>query len=135
MATKDEKRVLDTLAQLGGKVPGQDSILHEGDKLVIPERMSISGAIVSLQRLQAQEEEVISLQKVFKYRPWDGAHAFEQVIRKHFGFMIGVNTGIVIRLTNASAFITRCRCEGTLGSLLGTNWQSLIAARNFCSFQ
>lgn len=88
--TEDEKvkdALLKTLSDLGGMVVGDDDLVFEGTRFVIPESMegNLSGAIRYLQQQQEQAEEPFSFDRKYNYRPFDGAHAFECAMRKMWG--------------------------------------------------
>lgn len=80
-----EKRLLDTLAELGGKQTADDDIVYEGTKLVLPRTMTPRSAIKFLTKHIEQEEEITAFQRTFNYRPWDGAHAMQSALKKMFG--------------------------------------------------
>lgn len=80
-----EKRLLDTLAELGGRRVADDDIVFEGTKLVLPKTMTPRAAIKFLTKHIEQEEEVTAFSRTFNYRPWDGAHAMQAALKKMFG--------------------------------------------------
>ncbi len=71
----EQKKMLDTLARLGGSQFDDDHIVNEGDRLVLPVNMSMAGAVKFLRERIAAEEEEVQVTKTYKYRPWDGAMA------------------------------------------------------------
>lgn len=89
-----EEQIRAVLAELGGQILNDDGILHQGSKLIIPESMSKKDAMRALARNIEAEEEEVHFVRTFKYRPWDGARAFANVVKKHLGLMtqVGVET-------------------------------------------
>lgn len=88
MLTKEDKqRLLDTLAQLGGRANKDDDIVFEGTKLVIPERMSLQQAGQFIKdRIEADEATTV-FQRDYPYRPWDGAYNASQAMARAFGMV------------------------------------------------
>lgn len=80
-----EKRLLATLAELGGKRVTDDDIVFEGTKIVLPNTMTPRSAIKFLTQHIEQQEEVTQFSRVMNYRPWDGAHAMQSALKKVFG--------------------------------------------------
>lgn len=90
---KTERELLKKLEQLGGNLAQEDSLTFEGTKLIIPENMTPSEAIDTIDRYIRQMEAPVSFDKTFQYRPWDGAAAVARTLKKLFGFSgIGVAT-------------------------------------------
>lgn len=87
-----EAQLLMTLSELGGGQAGDDNIVHEGTRFVIPAGTTKRQAAKALTDAAAAEEKVHNYSRTFKYRPWDGAWAFDQVVRKFFGMMVGRST-------------------------------------------
>jgi transitional endoplasmic reticulum ATPase len=77
--------IMDGLEVLGGKVFNDEDILYEGDKLIIPENMSLTQAKNFLQQKEADLETETQFRKTFNYRPWDGAWCMWQALKKQFG--------------------------------------------------
>jgi transitional endoplasmic reticulum ATPase len=84
-SVKDE--ILATLRKLGGLTVGDDSLQFKGTQFVLPANMkgNIRGAVEYLRSWDAQQNKTFEFTRVFNFRPWDGAHAFEQAMIKHFG--------------------------------------------------
>lgn len=61
-------------------------VVRYGDKLVIPDGMKYPVAIDLIHRRMKFEEETVELSETFNAFPWDGAHAFEQVLINKFGW-------------------------------------------------
>lgn len=99
--TADEsvkEEILGVLRKLGGLTVGDDSLKFQGTQFVLPANMkgNIRGAIQYLDSWDKQQNKTFEFTRVFNYRPWDGAHAFEQAMVKHFGT---VGTGKTIPAT------------------------------------
>lgn len=80
---------LDALAELGGRLLGEDDITFSGTKFVLPERVDLSGAIDFLVQRRDDEENDHRFSRQFPYRPYDGARATALAIREAFGFTLG----------------------------------------------
>lgn len=80
-----EKHLLETLAELGGKRVADDDIVFEGTKIVLPVTMTPRSAIKFLTQHIEQQEEVTSFSRTMNYRPWDGAMAMQNALKKMFG--------------------------------------------------
>lgn len=74
-----------TLSEQETKVHVAD-IVHHGEKITLPENMSVSDAINILERRQEYLEEEIKISEKFKVFPWDGAHALQNVLAKRYGW-------------------------------------------------
>lgn len=83
--TADQRKLLQTLAELGGSQFDDDRIVHEGDRLVLPTNMTLQDAVKFLRARLTAEEEEVSITRKFKYRPWDGAMAAWSVFKRTFG--------------------------------------------------
>lgn len=88
-AKKEQRALLTALATAGGKLTAEEDIVFEGQKLVLPERYrsNLDGAIQFLVKKRDEDERSMAFNKVFRYRPWDGAHATMVAIKKAFGMM------------------------------------------------
>jgi hypothetical protein len=84
---RNKRAVLDTLGQLGKLSVQDDSLAFEGNKIVLPETYSgrVMEAVKFLLNYEEQQNTVTSFNRVFKYRPWDGAHAFQLAMKLLFG--------------------------------------------------
>lgn len=99
--TADEQvkeEILGVLRKLGGLTVGDDSLKFKGTEFILPANMkgNIRGAVDYLKSWDLQQNKEFQFTRVFNYRPWDGAHAFEQAMTKHFGT---VGTGKTIPAT------------------------------------
>ena len=81
----DIEEALEQLAKLGGKLTAEEDIVFSGKKLVLPETMSLQDAIRFLNEKLHEDEQRMSFNKVFNFRPWDGAHATMCALKKAFG--------------------------------------------------
>jgi hypothetical protein len=79
--------ILARLAELGEFTTGEDSLVFEGSSFVLPESMrgDIKGAIKFLRDYEQQQETHFAFTKEFLYRPWDGANAFQNAMKRVFG--------------------------------------------------
>lgn len=83
--SKSQSTILGLLAELGGGRTGDDDLSFEGRKFIVPETMTTDAAIDFLKKHKAQQEEETVFTRVFKYRPWDGAHAMQAALKRVFG--------------------------------------------------
>lgn len=79
------KAILDTLAELGGRVFHDDDITYEGSKLVIPKNMTLAQAKKFIEMKEAELEKETLFQHVFEYRPYDGAWCAWNFMKRTFG--------------------------------------------------
>lgn len=86
-ADKVRAALLDTLAALGGLNVTDDDIRFEGSKIVLPETYQgrVPDAILYLKNYVKAQENHYEYSRTFKYRPWDGANAFQNAMMKLFG--------------------------------------------------
>lgn len=61
-------------------------IIHSGDKLILPESCSLKQAKNLIERRMDYEQETVELSRVFDVFPWDGAHAFAEVLTAKYGW-------------------------------------------------
>jgi len=85
--TRDSQvaEIMENLAELGGKVFHDEDILYEGNKLIVPESMSLTQAKDFLVKKEAELERETNFSRTFNYRPWDGAWCMWQVMKRQFG--------------------------------------------------
>jgi transitional endoplasmic reticulum ATPase len=81
------ERVMKTLGELGRLTVQDDAVQFEGDRIQLPARFSgnLKAAAAFLVQLDEQENEKFAFGRTFKYRPWDGAAAFDRACRFVFG--------------------------------------------------
>lgn len=73
----------------GTLITGDEVDFHDGSKISLPKGMTYEKAHDVLDRLQRDEETVITMDREYNYRPDDGAHATAQVLKKRFGITFG----------------------------------------------
>lgn len=73
------------LQQAGSQVNVAE-IVHHGDKLLIPEGMSIPQAMDLLKRREQYLQTAVAIQQDYNVFPWDGAHALAKVLAKRYGW-------------------------------------------------
>jgi transitional endoplasmic reticulum ATPase len=74
-----------TLDKTGKKVDIAN-VVHHGEKLILPIGMDIPGAIELLKRRWQYLQEEVVIDETFDVFPWDGAHAFDKVLRRRYGW-------------------------------------------------
>lgn len=79
------KSIISNLEELGGKMFDDDDIVYEGNRLVIPETMSLRQARQFLEAKEEEMERETNFSRSFNYRPWDGAWCLWQVMKRLFG--------------------------------------------------
>lgn len=88
----DHKRVLDLLAELGGGVMNESGIRFEGSSAIVP--VVYEGRLKDfasyLAKVIEDQDTQTRFLKTFDYRPWDGAYAVSNVIRRNYGMSTGV---------------------------------------------
>jgi len=79
--------MLAALDKLGSASVKDDSVQFKGSAIVLPERFSgdLLSAAAFLEQIHEQEEEQFAFGRTFKYRPWDGANAFQNALYRVFG--------------------------------------------------
>lgn len=82
---KAEQELFALLAELGGGITSDSDVVHQGTRLILPTSMTTKQAIKLLERHRDQEQEVTEFNRVFKYRPWDGAAALQVTLKRLFG--------------------------------------------------
>lgn len=83
-----EKRLLELLAELGGKQVGDDDVVYTAEgKWIVPAQYEGKDREVLKfwEKRIAQKEEVTTFTQTFKYRPWDGAAALQSALKRNFG--------------------------------------------------
>lgn len=79
--------LIKALDALGGLTVQEDTLVFEGTRFVLPESMNgdIPRAVGFLREYQAQQEEMYRFSRVYPYRPFDGAAAFDRTMKAVFG--------------------------------------------------
>lgn len=80
-----------TLDQAGEKSHVAEIVYH-GEKMILPEGMSIKDAKELLTRREKFLEEEVKLQEMFDVFPWDGANAIDEVLTRKFGWAAATAT-------------------------------------------
>lgn len=78
----------ETLSQKKEKVEIAEVVRH-GEKIVLPNAMSIDAAITTLTRRKKYEEEVVQMVYPFEAFVWDGAYALGKALEKRYGWVQG----------------------------------------------
>jgi transitional endoplasmic reticulum ATPase len=84
-AESQQEKLMATLAELGGQSTTDDDILRRGKQLIVPETMTYGEVIEHLHDHVEQLETETRFQRTFRYRPWDGAYALTQALKRVFG--------------------------------------------------
>lgn len=81
------ERVLANLDALGSRTIGDDSLIYRGDKFILPANMkgNLQGVVQYLRDYEEQQEKSFEFTRSFNYRPWDGANAFQNAMKRVFG--------------------------------------------------
>lgn len=84
---RQREALLLTLEALGKLNVGDDGLVFEGSRFVLPEqyRDNVEGAQEFLGRYVRQQEKEHEFSRVFNFRPWDGAAAFSRALHRVFG--------------------------------------------------
>lgn len=82
-----QETILAKLSELGGLRVQDDALVFEGSRFILPATMAgrVGDAVRYLKDWQAAQEEEYSYGREFKYRPWDGAAAFDRAMKRVFG--------------------------------------------------
>lgn len=86
---KAREAVTALLREIGNLTVGDDALVYQGTKFILPEQYEGQGglrrAIDYLRTQEQQMEQEFSFNRVFQYRPYDGAYAYDRVMRALFG--------------------------------------------------
>jgi len=82
--TRDIMAALDAL---GGQNVTEDALIFQGSQFVLPANMEgdIAGAVKYLRNWAEQQKATFNFSRTFKFRPYDGAAAFERAMKRVFG--------------------------------------------------
>lgn len=91
VATTQDKLQQQALAQLaiiGGQLTVEEDIEFNGRKFIFPEQYKgdLNGMQRFVNRYVEAQSEMIMVDKVFNYRPYDGAHAVYHCLKEFFGY-------------------------------------------------
>ncbi len=81
-----------TLQKETGRRVNVAEIVNHGEKLILPEKMSLDDAIELLERRKEYMQEEVALHESFDVFPWDGANAFAEVLEKRYGWVPATST-------------------------------------------
>lgn len=104
----NRQRVFEELDRLGGKTVGEDSLIFEGTKFILPKSMegNLPAARKYLKEWEEQQDTEFEFSKSFPYKPYDGAAAFERAMKRAFGTSgIGAATRTMFG-SNPPAYVT-----------------------------
>lgn len=82
-----QAKVLAVLDELGAHTVGEDSLVFQGDRFVLPANMQgqLGTAVKYLRDYEKQQESEFEFARTFNFRPWDGANAFQRAMKRLFG--------------------------------------------------
>lgn len=82
-----QEKILATLSELGGLRVQDDALRFEGSQFILPAAMAgrVGEAVSFLKDWQQSQEEEYGYGREFKFRPWDGAAAFDRSMKRVFG--------------------------------------------------
>jgi transitional endoplasmic reticulum ATPase len=83
----DQERLLDVLAEVGGRLTAEDDVIFQGKKLVIPENMDLNDAVRFLRTKIEEDGQNMSFSRTYRFRPWDGAIASMNALKRAFGMV------------------------------------------------
>jgi len=78
-----------TSTKKGTIITGEEVDFHDGKKIVLPRGMTYEKAFAVLQRLKEESETLTEFNRVYLYRPDDGAHATFHCMKKRWGMILG----------------------------------------------
>lgn len=84
------KQALDKLAEIGGMLKGEEDVVRQGTKYVLPAHSTLDDDITFLVRRRDDEENSTNFVRTFPYRPNDGARATKRAIEEFAGFAVGM---------------------------------------------
>jgi transitional endoplasmic reticulum ATPase len=82
---KIQESILETLAKLSGQRVGTDQIHKEGTRYQLPEVTTLPEDIKFLIDYAEAQETETTFTNTFRFRPWDGAHAFQAALMRTWG--------------------------------------------------
>jgi transitional endoplasmic reticulum ATPase len=86
------QQALEKLAEIGGKLRGEDDVVFSGTKFILPENTNLEESIEFLQAKRDDEEAETSWNRQFPYRPNDGARATKLAIEEIAGWVTGLRS-------------------------------------------
>lgn len=76
----------------GDVITGEEVKFHQFPWMTFPEGTTYTRAIEILEAKRKEENTVISFQRIFRFRPDDGANAAAEVLKSRYGLTIGKST-------------------------------------------
>jgi transitional endoplasmic reticulum ATPase len=70
-------------------IQGDEVEFHDGPKIILPRGMTYDKAFKILERLRQEAETPTTFERIFKYRPDDGAHATFWCMKARWGMALG----------------------------------------------
>lgn len=79
--------IIAALDDLGKLTVPEDGVIFEGDKLIAPEQFAgdIPGLVEYLEKYNEGLNAEFDINRTFPYRPFDGANAFQEVLKRVWG--------------------------------------------------
>lgn len=85
MTKANDKKIMATLAELSSDTFGTDRIKREGKEIILPANMDLRTAVRHVNDYYEDQSAERVFSHVFKYAPWDGAIALQNVLLKVTG--------------------------------------------------
>jgi ATPase family associated with various cellular activities (AAA) len=81
------EEILKALDTLGSHTVGEDGLIYEGERIILPAAMegNLQEVLTFLTDVRVAEEQEYAYNRTFQYRPWDGANAFRLAMLRVFG--------------------------------------------------
>jgi len=83
------EQALEKLAEIGGKLRGDEDIKRQGTKYILPANSTLDQDIQYLVKRRDDEENDVTWDRQYPYRPLDGARATKLAIEEFAGFALG----------------------------------------------
>lgn len=119
-----------------GEVAHVAEVIYHGDKLILPDGMSLDDAQALLKRRAEYLETEVNMSEVFDVFPFDGAHALDRVLTEKFGWsaaaatpgffgprppqLISVDTGVDTKVSVPWGSFSLPGVDGLMGT--GVDW-------------
>src|SRR5687767_3938047 len=87
---KDGKKggaLADLKNMMSGDLKGEIEVVRKGEQIILPEDMTYDEAITWLLRYKTADEAVVAIHECVPALPFDGAVAFQKVLKARFGFV------------------------------------------------
>ena len=79
------EEILENLGRLAGQRTGTDQIIKEGTRYVLPAVTTLAEDAEFIEQYIESQEKSTDFVRSFRYRPWDGANAFQSALMKTWG--------------------------------------------------